>query len=391
LKVLQVCKKSPTPQKDGESIAIHQITKALVSQSCSVDVLAMLTTKHPNYDKSSELVGVNYQYVPVSTSIHFSEAFWSIFGHIPYIVKRFKSGLFEKTLIKKLTSNTYDFVIFEGIFLGLYEDTVRGYSNAKLVLRAHNIEHQIWKRQAKLELNYFKKAFLNLVMNRQFEYFELQMILLFDGIIPISPIDNRYFIENKVAKTLIVPVCIDKTEEPQVVNQFLVGFLGGMDWAPNVSGVVWFVENVWLKFVRKYPDAQFHLAGRNFPLDIKAWNYPGLVIHGEIDDAAAFIRNQSLIISPIFSGSGMRVKIIEAMSFSKCVLSTRIGAEGIAYTEKHDLLIANTAEEYIEALASLYGNQDELMLIGKNAANLVDSLYNSKQHAEQMHLFLQSL
>ena len=391
MKVLQVCKKSPTPQRDGESIAIHQITKALVAQGNTVDVFAMLTTKHPAYDSNSELVGVNYQYIAINTSIHLNGAFFSIFGNIPYVVKRFESESFKLALVKKLQANEYDVIIFEGIFLSLYIDVIKKYSKAKLVLRAHNIENKIWKRQAKLEANYLKKAFLNLVMNRQFERFELDMVQKFDGIISISPVDNQYFIENEVSKTLTIPVCVGAVTKSSLPQGFQVGFLGGMDWAPNVQGVVWFMEKVWLEFVTAYPDATFNLAGRNFPENIKAWQYPGLKVHGEIEDAEQFIRSQSLIISPIFSGSGMRVKIIEAMSYGKCVLSTSMGAEGIQYQDKVNILIADTAAAYLELLRSMYCERVALGRIGAQAAQLVEKEYSLTEHAKKMHVFLLAL
>lgn len=391
MKVLQVCKKSPTPQRDGESIAIHQITKALVTQGNTVDVLAMLTTKHPSYDSQSELEGVNYQYIPVITPISSKEAFFSIFGSIPYIIERFQSERFESALLKKLQATHYDVIIFEGIFLSLYLDLIKKNSKAKLVLRAHNIENKIWKRQAKFELNYFKKAFLYLVMNRQFEQFEVEMMQKYDGILSISPVDNQYFTNNKASKTLVIPVCVDATSKSSLPEGFHVGFLGGMDWVPNVQGVVWFVENVWLQFVKEYPDVQFNLAGRNFPSDIAAWQHPGIKVHGEIADAEQFIRSQSLIISPIFSGSGMRVKIIEAMSYGKCVLSTSIGAEGIRCQDKENILIADTASAYLETLCALYCERRALQRIGEQAVQLVQKEYSLKEHAKKMHVFLQAL
>lgn len=391
MKVLQLCKKSPTPQRDGESIAIHQVTKALISQGCQVDVLAMLTTKHPLNDSNSELAQVNYQYVSIDTSIRLNEAIFSMFGSVPYIVKRFYSANFKDALIAKLKITTYDVVLLEGVFLGLYVDCIKQYSKAKLVLRAHNIENQIWKRQALHENNVLKKAFLQLLMNRQFEQFELEIVQSVDGVISISPIDNQYFIENEVSSTLIMPVCVDSLTESAFPEAFQVGFLGGMDWVPNVQGVVWFIENVWLQFVEEFPDAEFNLAGRNFPHEMKAWQYPGIKVHGEIEDAAGFVSGQSLVIAPIFSGSGMRVKIIEAMSYGKCVLSTSIGAEGISCTDQLNILIADDATSYLASLRSLYLNRDLIERIGEEAALLVEKEYSLKKHAIKMHLFLQNL
>lgn len=146
MRILQVCKKSPTPQKDGESIAIHQMTRALQTQGHQVDVLAMLTAKHPEKDEKTEWPSVGYSYVKVEAKVSAMGALKSVFTPIPYIVERFENDIFSSTLVDKLEGVKYDLILLEGVFLGVYFDICRKYSKAKIVLRAHNIEHLIWKR-----------------------------------------------------------------------------------------------------------------------------------------------------------------------------------------------------------------------------------------------------
>lgn len=393
MKVLQLCKKSPTPQKDGESIAIHQITKALLLNNAEIDVLAMLTPKHPEFDVQSEAEKVNYQYNPINTNLSLSRKIKSIlnFGDLPYILERFKDEFFEESLISKLKSNSYDFIILEGIFLGIYLKTIKKHSNAKIVLRAHNVESQIWKRIALESNNSFKKSYLKGLMNPKFETFENEVVKNVDAVISISPIDNQHFINHQAKKTLCFPVCVEDIHITKVPQIFQVGFLGGLDWEPNKKGVEWFLKKVWSKFIENHPNAQFNLAGRNFPNDILNWKFKGVNFLGEIDNAQEFIQNQSLMIAPIFSGSGMRVKIIEAMSNGKCVLSTKVGAEGINYKHQENIFIAENKKEWVGALEYFCQQKAELKRIGENANVLMEKEYTLKVHAQKLNNFLKNL
>lgn len=394
MRILQLCKKSPTPQKDGESIAIHQITKALDLIGVQVDVLAMLTSKHPEPDKASEWHGVNYQYVSIETQISIPKAVLSVFDKVPYIVSRFKQKSFRKALIELLLNNTYDVVILEGVFLGLYLDELKKYSKAKVVLRAHNIENQIWKRLEKEEKNILIKTYLKYFVVDSFTNFELDILTKVDGVVSISPIDNQYFVKYNVKRTLTIPVCVDTVRKNDLPKGFDIGFLGGMDWLPNRKGVDWFIDEVWVKFYKKHykSKVRFHLAGRNFPDDlIVKCEKCGARPMGEIDDALVFIAKQSVMIAPIFSGSGMRVKIIEAMSLGKAVLSTTVGAEGINYTQGENIFIADTAEDWVNILEQLLVNSTVLEEVGTNAAQLVNQDYLLVNHLGAFNEFLKNL
>ena len=391
MRILQLCKKSPTPQKDGESIAIHQVTKALCLIGGQVDVLAMLTTKHPKADKTAELKDVNYSYVSISTDISLPKAILSLPQKLPYIVSRFVDEHFEKSLIHLLQKNNYDYIVLEGVFLGLYLEAIKKHSAAKIVLRAHNVEHLIWKRLEEEEESWVKKAYLKHVEIDKFEKYEQDVIGSVDGVISISPIDNQYFIKEKAKNTLILPVCVEEVVQANLPATFSVGFLGGMDWLPNRKGVDWFLENVWPSFHKKFPSASFNLAGRNFPKDLMDLKIPGVVMQGEIENAHNFIGKQSLMIAPIFSGSGMRVKIIEAMSLGKVVLSTKIGAEGIAYKADQNILIADTAADWLAALERISQSKEALEQLGTNAKLLVEEVYLLSSHAAALQKFLKAL
>lgn len=376
---------------DGESIAIHQITKSLVTQGHQVDVLAMLTSKHPNADESSELKTVQYTYVQVETSISVLGAFKSMFTKDPYIVERFQSNEFIVALAGQLNAQSYDVIICEGVFLGSYLDVIRKYSLAKVILRTHNIEHIIWKRLAKESKYGLKRFYLKRIMVPQFRQFEEQFIQKVDGVLPISPVDEEYVRKLSVKPILCIPVALDEFRSAPLPEKFSIGFLGGLDWQPNVDGLVWFLDKVWKPFVKKNKDVQLQIAGRNMPKAMFDWKYPNTSFLGEVPNAKSFLDEQSVLIVPVFSGSGMRVKIIEAMSQGKCVLSSPIGAEGIRCKHGQHILIGETPKEWRKALEDLMCSPDKISRLGDEALRLVKEEYSANTFAEKLHVFLRQL
>lgn len=391
MKILQVCKKSPTPQKDGESIAIHQISKALQAEGNEVDVLAMLTDKHPVKDISAELKEVNYSYVKLDTNVSAIGALRSVFTPTPYIVERFYSEEFARVLVDKMQAKNYDLIFLEGVFLGVYLDLCRQYSQAKVVLRTHNVEHLIWKRHLNELSQGPKRWYLEHVMVPQFESFENKLLQQVDGIIAISPVDKAYFTQSCSVPMIVVPVSADINNKPaKLTNTFSVGFLGALDWLPNFSGLRWFLDEVWMNFARG-KEVQFQVAGRNFPDEIHTWTYPQVEFLGEIDDASAFLQGQHLVIVPVFSGSGMRVKVIEAMSMGKCVLSTSIGVEGIAVDHSEECIVADSAEEWIKQLDKMWQKPEELVQMGQKAQKKILSTYAPGVLAKKLQDFILAL
>ena len=149
MKILQLCKKFPYPLRDGESIAVTYLSKALHELGCEISLLAMNTKKH--YVDISKLPPDFNHYKSIhctelDASVNPWKAFANLFSQDSYHISRFISPSFERKLIEVLQSDDYDIVQMETLYLVPYMDIVKKYSKAKVVLRAHNVEHEIWER-----------------------------------------------------------------------------------------------------------------------------------------------------------------------------------------------------------------------------------------------------
>ena len=112
---------------------------------------------------------------------------------------------------------------------------------------------------------------------------------------------------------------------------------------------------------------------------------------GEVPDAHEFVNQNNIAIVPLFSGSGMRIKIIESMALGKTVITTMIGAEGIQYTEFEDIIIADNEHKMIENISRLYQHPEEAEAIGLNARRLIEELYDNKKIINRLVIFYNEL
>ena len=145
MKILQLCKKFPYPQKDGESIAIANLSKALVKLGCEVHLLAMNTSKHyvdlENVEQETEHYSEVYA-VEVDNAIRPMDALGNLIRGQSYHVSRFESEHFRRNLIKLLKKQQFDVIQLETLYLAPYLDAIREHSDAVIAMRAHNVEHE---------------------------------------------------------------------------------------------------------------------------------------------------------------------------------------------------------------------------------------------------------
>lgn len=384
MNILQLCSKVPFPPKDGGSIAMDILTQGLIKAGNKVDVLAINTSKHftdiNNVDENYKKL-TNYQLVFIDTEVKPLDAFLNLFTSTSYNVVRFYSKAFEAVLIECLQKNVYDIIQLETLWVAPYLPTIRKYSKAKVVLRSQNIEFMIWERLAVDTKNPLKKWYLKLLAKRLKTY-EYKVLNSFDAILTITEIDSNNY--KKMGCTIPiyhVPFGIDlenyKMDQSELVKPS-VFHIGAMDWRPNADGINWFLKSIWLKVIEQNKTTKLFLAGRNMPDWLMNFKMENVVIEGEVANSHQFINSKSIMIVPLNSGGGMRVKIIEGMAFGKTIISTAIGAEGIDYTNNTDLIIANTEQEFVDAILKCINNQDFADLLGENARKLAETKYDNQ-------------
>ncbi|MFI5171368.1 MAG: glycosyltransferase family 4 protein, partial [Chitinophagales bacterium] len=269
------------------------------------------------------------------------------------------------------------------------------YSSAKLIYRSHNIESEIWENIAANTSNPLKRLFLKM-QSRKLIAYEKQIVNFAEAIVPISISDAGYyktfFTENKIKYS---PTGIDintidlKEQDPAEVKD--IYFLGGLDWLPNIEGLHWFIKNVFPQIRALYPEIKFHIAGRNAGNDLKQMNEPGVVFHGEVDDALQFILDKLLCVVPLLSGSGMKLKIIEAMAAAKPVVTSPKGAQGMPPGIDEFIEIVHTPLHWIDAIGRIILDKEAALKKANRSKQFVLSTLDNNKLSAALIEFYESL
>lgn len=389
MKILQFCYKPPYPALDGGSMGMHYVTEGLIENQHEVKVLSFHSKKHPcKVDKLPqeyvEKTGFETVFVDLDVKPLPAAVAW-LCGE-SYHVKRFINDDMKRKLVEILKKEEFDVIQFESIFLTPYLPIARKYSKAKLVLRAPNIENKIWKRIYQSTKNPFKKAYIK-HLALTLEYYEISHINDYDAISCVTQVDADYFIEHGLRKKcLAIPfgmnppeLISDVLEEPNTIFH-----IGSMNWHPNEQGIKWFLEECWDKVREKSPNVKAYFAGRYMPQWLLNTHIDGVHIVGEVADSVHFMTSKQVMVVPLLSGSGIRIKIIEAMSIGKTVIATTIAAEGIMYENGKNIIIANTPEEFADAIKFCMENPEKCKEIGQQAYALIAERYSNDSIVKQL-------
>ena len=386
MNVLQICHKPPVPSKDGGCLAMNAITQGLLSENVSIKVLTISTPKHAF---NIELLDKQYikntriESVFKNTDLHPKDALISLLKGQSYNVSRFYDEHFETLVTSTIKKEHFDIVHLESIFVLPYLDSIRECFAGKIVVRTHNVEHRIWKNLSITERNPIKKKYLK-ILAQQLEKYESVRLSEVDGIVSISDSDTNVFIEmgcNDSIKT--IPFGINLGPLQKVNNKGLF-FLGSLDWQPNIDGINWLSKMVSSSLVSKVI-----VAGRNPSKEISLSD--NLIMKGEVDDAEQFMKERGVMLVPLFSGSGIRIKILEAMAWGVPVIATSKAVEGLGVESGRHVLITDDPAQFADFANQLLKDKNRAEQLVQNAYEFVQENYSNNRLTKHLIAFYNQL
>jgi polysaccharide biosynthesis protein PslH len=392
MKILQICCKAPYPADDGGSIGIYNMINGFLACGVDTHVLTMNTSKHFKPDENVPddfKKRTHYQSVNINNDITIFKAVKNLFSKWPFQASRFIDGDFEKAIISILEKNTFDIIQLEGLYISPYITTIKKYSKAKIALRTFNVEHIIWDRKIEVEKNSLKKFYFKL-QNTRLKKFESYWSKQADVTVHMTQDDDNIFekLGMNPKNHLVVPIGMDldtyviKTNIPK--EKYSVFHLGMMDWMPNIEAVLWFLEHVWDHVLNLLPEAKFYIAGRRMSDKIKSINKPNVIIVGEVDNHLDFIQSKQVMVVPLLSGSGMRVKILEGLSMGANIVSTSIGAEGIQVENNKNIRIEDESKAFAAAIVEILKNEALSKVLSSHSRQLIADKYSIKAVTESL-------
>jgi glycosyltransferase involved in cell wall biosynthesis len=374
MKLLYITSKPAYPSVDGGCMAIQRFLDGLIQGGHVITHLTFETHKHPYKDSSWPLEikkRIHIDSIFVDTKVKVIPLFGKTTKGLSYHLSRFRSPQIEEKLRDLLRTNSFDVIILDGLYSAPCLDTIRLHSTCKVFVRTHNVEHEIWKTLAN---NTSKpiKSYLIRILSNLLQKEEIQLLNAVDGIFSISTEDSKKFVALGIKTPIVeIPVTMELAE-PSIStgsNQFF--FMGGMDWLPNREAVDLLISEIFPQIKEKIPGAVLHLAGSGTE-QLKVGE--GIKCHGFVSDSTAFMRQSGTLLLPLKSGSGVRIKLLEAMRIGVPIVTTSIGKEGIEAL--NCMSVADTTHAFVSEAIALNENIDLKEQFAKNSRLFIQENYS---------------
>lgn len=362
MNILIVTTRLPYPMISGAKIRAFHILKALAERH-RVTLISFYGSrdeeKHFGVYDSLGVKLVPLLNPAIDRQVGLKDLFHSLSSGLPLTVSKYRHEMMTKAIAENITSA--DVLHCEHMHMAQYLFDIHGKPK---VLDAHNVETQIAERYCNCEANPLKKLILALNC-RAMRSFEKKVCADSDLILSVSVEDQQSLasgfgagcvrlLENGVDVDYFAPVKQNIQDQPKKLV-----FVGAMDWLPNSDGIKYFVKEIYPIIKNDFPQIKLDVVGKDPPEDVRQLSdIPGIRVTGTVDDVRPYVHDSHLYIVPLRFGGGSRLKILEAFSMGKPVVSTRLGCEGIECENERDLLVADNPVDFAASVVRLLRDED---------------------------------
>ena len=276
----------------------------------------------------------------------------NLFSSLPYSVASHTSRILQETIRTYAADHSVDLWQCEWT---PYAEALRVLEKGPRLVMAHNVESVIWQRYYETETHPLKRWYLK-EQWRKYRLFERRALAEADGTIAVSAADAALLADTFAARRVsIVDNGVDTShfrpaETPGDPRRIL--FLGSLDWRPNQDAIGQLLDHIFPAVRAAEPAAELWLVGRKpaEALRRRVFATPGVELYADVADVCPFLHGSGVLAVPLRIGGGSRLKILEALAAGVPVVSTRVGAEGLALEPGRHLTVVEGIEDMVGAL-----------------------------------------
>ncbi len=394
MKILFLSPTVPYPLTDGGRIRVFNLLKQIAKNN-DVTLLA-LETQPTDVESITHIqnLGIKVHLVPNSSTlprISLNTLFSAFFKRQPITVARYNVPAYREKLRELLSGEAFDLVHYEMFHIAQF------YSETDLprVLSQQNVDSAIWRRLQGETSNLFYK-FAYCTQQIAFQRYERVISPKFDAVTCTSDIDAAVFQQHcDEGAVKVIPNGVDVTHySPDFTSEELAHliYIGSMDWYPNEDAVSFFVEEVLPQIQNSVPDAKFSIVGGNPSARVqKLGDREGVVVTGRVPEIKPYFAEATVFVVPLRIGSGTRLKILEALAMGKAVVSTTVGAEGLALRDGEEIFIADEPKAFAEAVIRLIADASLRQNIGENGRARVEQDYDWRNIGKKLLAIYESV
>ncbi len=265
-----------------------------------------------------------------------------------------------------------------------------------VIILQHNIEYELLQRTYRYEHNWLRKWY-NWREYRLVRPFELRTCRRADVVLVTSERERLLLRELLPQKMIeVVPNGVDveyfRGTLPRQEARHRLVFTGSMDYYPNIDAVLFFARVCWPSIRERVPDAEWQIVGKNPPAAVwRLGGLPGVTVTGSVPDVRPYLQEATVTIVPLQIGSGTRLKILEALAMGKAVVSTSLGAEGLALVSGRHLWIEDEPEAFARRVVELFHDPEQRASLGSAGRSLVEEEYSWQRCERDLLALLEHL
>lgn len=343
MNIVFVTPEFPYPPNSGGRIYTWQRIKYL-SQNNNIYICSMIDDNDKQYLNDKEVKDVFTDIFVYKRKNKIIQAIKGI--KYPFSVATRRSEEMFNDISMLTSKNNIDLIIIDHPQMLVNCDMN---NNIPKVLTQHNIEFLAFESMYNKNNNMIKKFIYKReckLMQKYEEYYYKNNII--NGYSFISQEDKEYF-ENKYNNnsTILIPPGLNYIEKEYKKKQgYNIVFTGKMDYEPNIQAMRWFCEEIFPKIQKEILDVKLYIVGKK-PTDyIKKLKNENIIVTGEVDSVEEYLKLANVVIVPLLSGGGVKIKLIEALQFRNIVITTSKGVEGTKFTNNNELLISDDVDEF---------------------------------------------
>lgn len=398
MRILVITNRLPYPLDRGENLRIYHILRRIAERH----EVTMLTFSDPTDEDPQALDHLRPLFheivtVPFTMGGAFAnplQLLQFLLRGIPIDLRLFYSEDMIRQ-IKRLTSQTeFDAVQIEHPILGQYLDYLPESLQSRTVLVAHDVDYKKGRRMAAVEKRFLRRmrVLLHSVMMTRWEPMQAGR---FPCYVTVSDVDRQVLLaSNPKIRSEVVPNGVDAEALqplPVIHDKKSLAYVGSMSAPTNIDAVLWFAQEIFPKIRQQGEGVEFWIVGKDPAPEVIALAGDDIFVTGRVDDVQPYYEQTMLCVVPLRAGGGTRLKILEAMALGRPIVSTSVGCEGIEVSDGINIMIADTAEAFVEKVMQMLGDPVLRDNIRSQARKLVEDKYGWNQLADKMTSILEQV
>ena len=384
MKVLFLAPRLPFPADTGGKIRTYN----LLAQAARTHQVALVCFSFDREDgiQAAELkrrLHAEIHLVPHEEPRQFQRLRQALVEPLPVSVVKYSARSMQAKLRTLTAAKAFDLAHIDHIHMAQYQDVLQ---DIPVYIDDHNVEYMILERCARVE-NFWPKSLAYKMQAEKMRDHERDMLTQCRACGAVSEDDARILRELTGRKhgVHVVENGVDvdyfdsqghKDAESQETGALV--FTGSMDWLPNEDAVMFFIKDILPLIWESKPDVKFYVVGKgpSAALLNAARKDARIQVTGRVEDVRPYIARSQVFVCPLRIGGGTRLKILEALAMHKAVVSTTIGAEGIAYCDREHLLAADEPQDFARQVVALLDQPQRRAALGRQGRDLVQQKYD---------------